>query len=276
LPELFSDEKKPPFTSVEFREELRRELSPADFELAMIYYLPFDNKNLLNILFKKEAEWDERSVYQKEELVQASDRKLFEFAEDFNLPSYMMTFLKKFHSAEGIENYNDAEPILTTEYYEFIAQKGNDFAKKFAHHEIIVRNVMTVLSGRKHEIKYENNIVGDNEITDALKKSRARDFGLSGEVPEIETLAQIFETENIVEREFKLDLYFWNYLDEITFFHYFSIERVISYIKKLLVAERWYALEKQKGYELFNKILKELSSGFKLPDEYTIAYGKKK
>ena len=276
LPELFSDEKKPPFTTVEFREELQRELSAADFDLAMLYYLPFDNKNLLNILFKKEAEWDQRSVFTKEELEPVGDRKQFEFAEDIKLPSYMMTFLKQFHGDEGIETYQEAERLLTTEYYNYISEKGNDFVKKFAEHEKIVRNVMIVLSGRKHEFQHEDNIVGDNDITAALKKSRARDFGLSGEVQDIETLAQIFETENIVEREFKLDQYLWNYLDEITFFHYSSIERVIAYIKKLLVAERWFALDKEKGHQFFNNILKELSAGFQLPEEYTTAYGKKK
>ncbi|MCL2074209.1 MAG: DUF2764 domain-containing protein, partial [Marinilabiliaceae bacterium] len=97
LPELFSDEKKPPFSTIEFRHELRRELSNADFDLAMLYYLPFDNKNLLNILFKKGVEWDERGVYSKEEMENAGDRKLFEFADEMLLPSYMMTFLKIFY-----------------------------------------------------------------------------------------------------------------------------------------------------------------------------------
>jgi hypothetical protein len=79
-----------------------------------------------------------------------------------------------------------------------------------------------------------------------------------------------------VDREFKLDLYKWQFIDEKTFFNYFTIEKILAYIRKLFIAERWYGLEKEKGRTMFNKIFEELKTGFHLPDEYTITYGKKK
>jgi hypothetical protein len=133
-----------------------------------------------------------------------------------------------------------------------------------------------LLNGRKFDIPFENALVGGDEVVLALKKSRTRDFGLSAEISDIEHLIQIFETENLLDRELKLDTHKWHHMDEITFFNYFSVEKVIAFILKLLIVERWMELDAEKGKEMFNQLLKELESGFQFPEEFTLAYGKKK
>jgi len=276
LPDLIADDKKIAFSTVEFREMMRENLSNAHFELAMLYYLPYDHKNLLNFLFKKGADWDERGNFSNETIEIIGDRKSFELSEDVELPSYIHEFLTNHYGEESFKDYYTAELSLTSGYYEHLSKNSNRFVSANAEFNKKVSNVMTAFSGRKHEIKYENNLIGDDEVTNAIKRSRARDFGLSSEFPEIETLAQIYETENFVDREFKLDLFKWQFLDEATVFNYFSIEKILAYIQKLFIVERWYGLDKDKGRLMFNKILEELKSGFHLPDEYTITYGKKK
>ena len=279
LPDIVADEKKLSLTSVTFKEMLREDLSKTHFELAQLYYLPYDHKNLLNFLFKKNAEWDEKGNYNKELIEKVSSRKSFkeaELAKEVDMLPYFLKFLNLFYSEEGIDNYYVAELILTTDYYNYLSESSNKFVKQVADHERKVGNVMAALSGRKYEIQYDNNLIGDDDITSAIRKSRARDFGISEEFPELEELIQIFETENLVDREYKLDLYKWQYLDEITFFNYFSIEKILAYIQKLFITERWYSLDKEKGQNMLNKILEELKSGFKLSDEFTMTYGRKK
>ena len=276
LPDIVADEKKLSFTSVEFREILCDNLHKDDFELAKLYYMPYDHKNLLNLLFKKDSDWDTRGNEPKEIIEKVSNQKSFELADDVKLQSYLNEFLKKYYSEDGFTDYFASEFALTSAYYNYLLESSNKFVKEVALHDRLTGNIMAALSGRKHELDYENNLIGEDEITASIKKSRARDFGISGEVPEIEILAQIYETENLVDREFKLDLYKWRYLDEKTFFNYFTIEKVLAYIQKLFIAERWYGLDKDKGRIMFNKILEDLKAGFYLPDEYTITYGKKK
>jgi hypothetical protein len=279
LPDIVADEKKLSFTSVEFKEMLSQDLNKEDFELAKLYYLPYDHKNLLNTLFKKtdaSVPWDPRGCYPKEIIEIAGNQKSFELADDITLHPYLTQFLNKFYSEEGFDNYFAAELSLTSAYYNYLSECSNNFVKEVAEHDKLIGNVMAALSGKKHELQYENNLIGEDDITNAIRKSRARDFGLSGDAPEVETLTQIYETENLVDREYKLDLYKWQYLDEKTFFNYFTIEKILAYIQKLFISERWYGLDKDKGRQMFNKILEELNAGFKLPDEYTIAYGKKK
>jgi hypothetical protein len=48
-------------------------------------------------------------------------------------------------------------------------------------------NIMLALNGRKHDIPFEDALIGDDEVTLALKKSRSRDFGLSNEIMTLRT-----------------------------------------------------------------------------------------
>jgi len=275
LPDIIADEKKLAFSSLEFRDMLQESLNFTDFELAKLYYLPYDHKNLLNLLFKKNIEWDERGNYNKDLNEVIGDRKSFESAEDLKLLPYLYDFINQFYSEDGIDSYYAAELMITSGYYDYLLKNSNQFVKKVAEHDKKVGNVMAALTGRKHEIKYEHHLIGVDDITTAIKKSHSREFGLSGDLPEIETLVQIYETDNLVDREYKIDLYKWQYLDDITFFNYFTIEKILAYIQKLFIVERWYSLDKEKGHKMFNKILEELKSGFQLSDEFTITYGKK-
>ncbi len=276
LPDLVVDEKKLSFTSVQFREMLREDLHPADFALAKLLFLPFDHINLLNLLFSKNQEWDERGNFSREDFEQLADRKSFELADLSVFPSYMVDFINQYYGEEGVEHYFTGDMLLTAGYFNYLTGNKNRFVREIATSNRNIGNIMNALNGRKYEVAFEKNLIGEDTITAALAKSRARDFGLSTEVDDIETLIQIFETDNLLDREFKLDVFKWNKLDEMTFFNYFTIERVLAFLQKLFIVERWFQLDKEKGQQMFNKILKDIESDFQFPDEFTLAYGKKK
>jgi hypothetical protein len=275
LPDILLEDKKTVHSSAELRENLREEVQPADFKLVELLYMPFDHQNLLNLLYKKEEEWEPRGNFSRDHMEQFQDRKNYEVADTENLPAYFADFLEEFHGEESFENYYEAEQELTLAYYRFLAECPNPFIQEVARYQSVLGNVMVALNGRKHEIPYESNLVGDDEITAALKKSRTRDFGLSNEVSDIELLIQIFETDNLLDRELKLDHHKWEFLDEITFFNYFTIEKVLAFVLKLFIVERWMELDHEKGKEMFNQLLNDLEAGFQFPEEFTLAYGKK-
>jgi len=275
LPDILLEDKKVVHSSIEFREILKEELRSYDFEMVKLLYMPFDHKNLLNLLFKKEAEWDRRGNFSRDDMEMFQDRKNYELAETMNLPDYLVDFLNDFHGTEDIENYYEAELLLNNSYYTYLSQSKNKFLRDVVRYQSVVGNIMVALNGRKYDIAFENNLVGDDDLTAALKKSRSRDFGLANEVSGIEQLIQIFEMNNLLERELKLDYHKWQFLDESTFFNYFSIEKVLAFVIKLFIVERWMDLDNEKGKEMFNQLLNDLEAGFQFPEEFTLAYGKK-
>jgi hypothetical protein len=49
----------------------------------------------------------------------------------------------------------------------------------------------------------------------------------------------------------------------------------MAYLLKLMIVERWLALDEEKGRMLFQQLLSDLKSGYVVPEEYKLSYGKK-
>jgi hypothetical protein len=276
FPDLIPDDKKLHFSSVELRNYLREEIHPADFELVKLFYLPWDHENLISLLFDSEFEWDERGNYSREKLEEFVDKKQFELINPSEFPAYFIDFIEFYHDDEEEFPKIAAVKFLTEGWYKTLAGSGNKFVEEFGEFKQNMANIMLALNGRKHDIPFEEAIIGDDEVTHALKRSRARDFGLASEIDDIETIVQIFEIENILDRELKLDNHTWQFIDEIIFFNYFTIEKVLGLVQKLFIVERWFELDKEKGQQIFNQLLEELQSNFEFPEEFAITYGKRK
>ncbi|WP_291857437.1 DUF2764 family protein [Marinilabilia sp.] len=276
LPDLIPEEKKLSFSSTDFREMMEDELAPNDHALLKLFYLPFDHENLLNLFFEDDKEWDTRGNFSKEEMEPLADRKLAHTADLDIFPTYLSDFVLAMHDEEAPDSRVDAARQLSAEYYEHLRNHSNEFVRQLAKYQQDTANVLTALNGRKYELKYEQALIGNDEVTDALKKSRSRDFGLKSEVEHIEDILQIFEIDNLTDRELKLDVLKWNFIEEATFFNYFTVEKVLAFLQKLFIAERWIHLDPEKGREMFEKLFSELKSGFEFPEEYTLTYGKKR
>lgn len=278
LPDLIPDDKKRYFSSAELRDYLQDELRPADFELVKLYYLPFDHENLLNLLFvDEEFQWDERGNYSRKAFEQLADKKQLENVNFSLFPPYFRRFVLLFHDEEVQFTRAGAMKFLTEDWYKFIFGSKNEFVKTFGEYKRNILNIMLALNGRKHNIPFEDAIIGNDEIARMLKTNRSRDFGLTDdEFSDIENILQLYEIENLLERELKLDNYTWQFIDEITFFNYFTIERILGFVQKLFIAERWLELDKEKGQHIFKKLLEELESNFEFPEEFSITYGKRR
>jgi hypothetical protein len=105
-------------------------------------------------------------------------------------------------------------------------------------------------------------------VCDALRTSGARDFGLSAEVDYIEALIKISEVAELMEREKRLDSLRWEWMDEQTFFDYFTVERLFVFLVQLEMVERWIMLDKEKGNQLFRNIINTLKNEVQIPAEF--------
>ncbi len=275
LPDIVPDDKKLHFSSVQLREYLYEELHPDDFELLKLLYLPWDHENLLNLIFSKEASWDERGNFGRGQMEQLVDKKQFDVLDISLFPAYFIEFIEWYHDEEEGSTRASGSHYLTEAWYRLLQAHENVFINHLATYRLNMGNIMLALNGRKYNLPFDDALIGTDEITHALRKSRSRDFGLSTEINDIEGIIQMFEIENILERELRIDHHQWHYLDEITFFNYFTIEKVLAFTSKLFIVERWFLLEKEKGQQMFYQLLNELQSNFEFPDEFAITYGKR-
>ena len=167
LPELTLEDSKLSYTVADFKSELYSALSEEDRMLIDLFYLQFDNANVLKLLKDKDAAIDPRGNYSAEELA---------------------------------------------------------------------------------------------EYISLLKEG--------GEVEWLDILVKISETEELVEREKKIDLLRWNWMEEATFFNYFTVERLFVFLLQLEMIERWISLDKEKGSQLFRSIIATLKDEVQIPAEF--------
>ncbi|MBN2166959.1 MAG: DUF2764 family protein [Marinilabiliaceae bacterium] len=276
LPDWVIDDKKLPVSAIVFRNYLSEELHPADYKLVQLLFLPFDHKNIISLIYNKNDEFDERGLYTKEEISYLLDKKELEMGLSINFPRYIVDVVSDILLCDKEINEYEAGHIFVDSYYSYVLQVGNSFIQTFASYEITVRNIFAALNGRKFDVNFENDLIGHDVVTEALKKSRSRDFGLATDVDNLDLYFQIFEMSNILDREMKLDTLKWAFIDEITFFDYFNINKILGSVVKLLIAERWFNLDAEKGKQLFEQLLKDLETSYEFPEEFKLSHGKKR
>lgn len=268
LPELSLEDSKLNYTVADFKTEIYPGLSVSDQKLVDLFYLKFDNENVLRLLKDKDAVLDLRGNYSGEELNEYIS-VLKEGGEISSkvFPPYLSEFISYYFNMSA-ENTVLLEDYLAALYYEYAMKCENKFVASWFEFNLTINNILVAFTARKYKWDVAQNIVGNTEICEALRTSGARDFGLSGEVDYLDQLIKINETTELVEREKKLDMLRWNWMEDAIFFDYFTIERIFAFLLKLEMIERWIALDKEKGNLLFRSIIDSLKNEVQIPAEF--------
>ena len=268
LPELTLEDSKLSYTVADFKVELYPDLSDEDKKLIDLFYLKFDNANVLKLLKDKDAAIDLRGNYSAEELVEfISSLKEGDEIADAVFPSYLSTFIFEYFNATAEDDFL-YEDRLAALYYEYAMKCKNKFVSSWFAFNLTMNNILVALTARKFKMDIAPLIVGDTEVCEALRTSGARDFGLTGEVDFLDQLVKISETEELVEREKKIDQLRWNWMEEATFFNYFTVERLFVFLLQLEMIERWISLDKEKGNQLFRSIIATLKDEVQIHAEF--------
>lgn len=266
LPDFFMDDAEIGFPMHDFKNMLQEELRPEDYKLVQLLFLAYDNKTLLNYLNEDYQNHHQLSTF-------GNDIYDIEFSDEKRgiLPSYMYRFVEFYKNEELNQNVNRSwENIITEMYYDYVLKTKNRFLKEWFEFNRNVNNIVIGYNCRKHNINAENQLIGDNMVTQAILKSNAKDFGLSVELPYITEVIALAEKDNFIAREKGLDQLRWEKLEDLTLFDYFTIEVILAYTIKLDIAYRWLELEEETGREMFRKIIDDLKSSFEFSKEFAL------
>lgn len=185
--------------------------------------------------------------------------------EQFPLPKFIEKALKAITNEEWAkENEIDTniplENFLLNYYYDFVAKNDKGFVKDWCKADRNIRNITAAHKARSMGIDVEKYLIGNDHVTEQLKTNSAPDFGLKNEVPFVEELINILSNDNILKKESDLDMLRISIIDEMNTFNYFNINVILGYYLKLSLIERWLALDPKRGHEIFEQIVKGLST----------------
>ncbi len=265
LPEISLDDHKLPFTVAEFSEELDNTLTKKDKKIVDLFFLKFDNKNLLTQLKYPEFDPDPRGHISSDEFREMITRLKEEGipTENNRIPPYIIEFIKIYLEAQekGEKPVILWEDQLAALYYDYAMKSHNTFVATWFELSLNINNMFTAISARKYELDRNKYIVGTNDVADALRTSNARDFGLGLLVDYWTEIQRITEETDLYIRERKTDLLKWEWLEENSFFKTFEVESVFVYLVKLDMLERWVTLDKEKGEKSFRELVGAMKKG---------------
>lgn len=258
LPELIFDSPKRIIPLSEFVDDIIELVTPGHADLLRLFRLFYDNKNLINILDKKDKDFDSRGNYTKEEL-----EKIIKSGG--TLPKYMTIFLEEYKDAKPGDL--SSEDRLAWLYYQELTLHSNEFIKEWFTFDLNLRNLLAAVNCRKlveesddstGEFSLSKHIINLNDFSEQILKSRTPDFSLSKEYPWVEAVLSL-NRQNLIEFEKNIDLLRWKIADELTVFSYFQIEAIFAFLIKLDSVDRWQRLKPDVGEEMLGRLL----AGFK-------------
>ena len=267
LPELALDDTKLNYSIDDFKTDIYPALSSTDKELIDLFLCQYDNKNVLCLLSNKE-DFDKRGKYTADELVEYIDAiKEGNIINPLQFPSYLAKFIADFYQQSLHEDVL-IEDRLTSLYFDYARGCKNEFVSQWFEYNLNINNILVALISRKYQWNVVDGVIGNTEICDALRTSGARDFGIANEVDYFDTVLKISEETELVEREKRLDLLRWNWMDDNSFFAYFSIEKLFVFIVQIEMIERWISLDKDMGNTIFRNIIDGLKDEVQIPAEF--------
>ena len=265
LPDITLDDSKLTYSVSEFREELAGILTEADKKLIDLFYLKYDNKNLMAYIKHSEVNPESRGriTYDERDALFKALREEENPPKNNQIPPYFKEFFKLYLENEDRESKQEVswEDRLAALYYAYAMGNSNKFVVDWFELNLNINNMLTAITCRKHGLDKAEYIVGDNEVAKALRTSNARDFGLGDLVDYLPELQRIAEESDLMVREKKVDLLKWRWLEEQTFFKTFDIESVYAYLLKLEMIERWVTLDKETGDKTFREIVGAMKKG---------------
>ena len=267
FPDISLDDGKLSCSVSDFRTDVYPQLASSDQKLVDLFYLKFDNQNLLSLLKDKEAPVKTEGTLTGEELLALIETVRNGDIPDKKYPAYLSEFVSQYINLASEDLYK-AEDLLASLYYQYAMSCKNQFISEWFEFNLNVNNILSAYAARKYKLDVASVIVGNTPACEQLRTSNARDFGLGDTIDYMDQVQRISETEELVERERKIDTLKWKWLEEQSFFYYFTIERIFVFLMFLDMTERWISLDKQKGYELFRQMIENLKEESSIPDEF--------
>ena len=271
LPDLVIDERKLPYTALSYRNELYPQLSRADKKLFDLFFLKYDNKNLLSYLKDKEASFDERGRYTADDfdgLIQLC--KETEQPKQSLFPTYFVDFLNYYNRNDSSATVASDTDYLSALYYKHALGCRNGFVRNWFEMNLDLYNILAALTCRKYHYPVADFVIGDNATAKALRTSHARDFGLGYDVENFEKIIAVWEEPDLLVKEERIDGLKWQWIEGHAVFFYFTVEKLFANLLMLDILERWTALDKKAGLEAFRTMVSAMKGAFKQEEKINI------
>jgi len=139
---------------------------------------------------------------------------------------------------------------------------GNQFLRKWMKFDTDLQNIFTFVNSKSLNIDPADHLVGDDPFREELLElyRSGKDFSISFESDYASSVFKIIVENEFLERERRIDLLKWDFIDTVNFFEFFTIDMILGYLIKYSIVLRWARLDPERGRELLHRFLMETES----------------
>ncbi|MEI8365704.1 MAG: DUF2764 family protein [Parachlamydiaceae bacterium] len=249
LPDLNIGEK-PEIGFIEFNRLLKENLTEADYAKTKALRGVYDIANL-------------RFYWKGEPLMPAGNFSSSELEEALAthtmLPKYILDFIDKYPTnRERLHHFSE----LRARFFQEAISQATGFLKYYLTLEREMRLMMVAFRAKKigrdlyTELQYEDP--QEDFIAQILAQKDAQDYEPPEKYEEIKLLFSQYYDDPIELQKALIEYYFGK-IDEKIKIELFSIDRILGYMIELIMVENWLRMDKQKGLEIVDSIVREPS-----------------
>ena len=247
LPDLYIDEK--PEVSFEALKTLFYDnLSPKDFAMTTSIRNYYDIYNLR--AYWKGEEFDPIGNLDANELEEALITRSL-------LPQYVFDYLDKYETEEArLKHF----PALLATFYKVEIMHTNGAFRRYLILERELRLLMVAYRARKlgrdvvKELQYE--YPEDEFVAQIIAQKDSDEFQMPEKYADFKPILDHYYHEPIAFQKAFYE-YIFSQIDQMVDIDSFSVDRLLAYMVKLIMVEKWQHLDKEKGLKIIDSILKE-------------------
>lgn len=246
----------------EFRTELKNNLDPRDYYLTSLIFLPDDNRNLISFLEEKDEEWDELGTFSRNDFEEQKRINGSIVREKNILPEYMVRSMLEYTDSEAGITLPKLRKKLTEGYINMALASGNRFLEKWVRFDTDLNNIFIFLNSKALDLDPTDHLIGNDAFAfELLELFRSgKDFPAVFRHEYASSVFKIATESEFLDRERKIDLIRWDYIDKINVFEYFTINQILGYLIKYSIVLRWSKLDPETGQILLKKFIEETES----------------
>lgn len=234
----------------EFDVMARTDLKSHDMRQLWVLRLYYDILNIRSFWRKEPLSY--RGNYDEKELEDA-------LVTREGLPSYVYDFMDLHEEVK--DRLHNFSAILVA-YFATELPQSEGFLHRYLSFERSMRLVLTALRTKKLERNVINELQYEDPDDDLVAQILAQKDSSSYEPPEeFADLKVIFEEhcEAPLELQKALDEYRFSRVEQLVGVDLFSFDRILGYAAQLIIVEKEFELNKEKGMEVVESIIKDVS-----------------
>lgn len=231
----------------EFDELCRENLSMKDYKKTMVIRSLFDLFNLRS--YWKEEPFDRYGNLNLNEMGEALVARSI-------LPNFVYDYIDKY---EILEERLSHFPKLLAMFYHHVIGKTSNFLKFYFQMERELRLVLSAFRAKMlerdifKELQYED--ANEDLIAQILAQKDAQVYQPPERYEEVGELLEKYFNKP-VELQRALLSFRFNQIEERLGIELFSIDRILAYMVKLIMVEKWQGMDKEKGLKIVESVLR--------------------